>query len=142
MRGMRLQLIPLFKGLQITTDGAPLSPTTLNLNVPQVTNLLPYCEALFLIGLTTGIADNQIEWNVRFFSGFDRNNELTTGSPPYPIASANFTLGGSARSADYTTLTNFLPESRLQLWWQNKSGVNGVKNATVSAILGARLFGS
>lgn len=56
MADSRITLIPLFRGLAVTTDGTAGSKSYLDLNVPQVRALLPHCEALFLIGLTEGVA--------------------------------------------------------------------------------------
>jgi hypothetical protein len=106
--------------------------------VPAVRNLLPHCEALFLIGLTDGIASGQIDWNVGFFSGFDRGHQNASA---FDIAATSFGAPGSSRSVDYTTTANFLLDSRLQVWWANKTSVSGAKSALLSAVLGARLYG-
>ena len=139
----RLILIPLFKGLNATTNGTPGgggASTTMDLDVPAVRSLLPRCDALFLLALTEGIPANTIEWNIPFFSGFDRNNQPTTG---VNIAATNLGIAiGSARSVDFTDKSKFNLDTRVQLWYQNMAGVSGAKNMTLSAVLGALTFGT
>ena len=134
----RTLLIPLFRGLVVTTNGTALSKTTLNLDVPQVRYLLPQCEALFLIGVMEGLAQDLIDWNVGFIPGFDRDHEQASA---IDIAATAFTLPSPVRCPDYNTTTNFLSECRLQLWWRNHVDISGAKTATIGAILGARTVG-
>lgn len=136
----RVILIPLFRDMSVATNGSPLSKTTLDLDVPRVRELLPHAEAIFLIVNTGGLPTAAVvDWNVAFISGFGREHV-----PPsaVDISSSAFDVDGAKRSAEYTTLTNFLPDTRLQAWWRNASGVNGPKSAALSAILGVRLFGN
>lgn len=129
-------LLPLFKGLSVTTNGTALAKSYLDLNVPQVKSLLPQAAGLFVIGLTENSQASDFEWNVSFISGFDRAHEALA----IDIGASNLDSASGMRTAEYTTTTNFLLESRLQLWWRNKSGVSGVKTAQLSAVLGVHLL--
>lgn len=134
-------LVPLFQDLLLTTNGTPLSKLVMDLKVPRFTNLLPQSQAMFLITDTGGLpSSGVVQWNVAFHSGFDRNHEKSGG--PFDIAAAPLNIDGAFRSAEYTTTANFLLESRLQLWWQNDSGVNGPKTFRASAVLGLRMYGA
>jgi hypothetical protein len=75
---------------------------------------------------------------VAFYSGFDRDHQQTT---PIDISATTFTSATpqGVRTPDYSATTNFLLESRLQLWWRNPSGINGAKAGIVSAVLGIRM---
>lgn len=138
MSSSRIQLIPLFKGLALATEDTQGTQTPLELDVPAVRNLLPHCEALFLFALTEGVAANMIDWNVAFYSGFDRNHQP---SSPINIASSPLGAPGSSRTLDYDDVGNFMLDTRLVLWWANKTGVSGVKTPILSAVLGARMIG-
>lgn len=131
-------LIPLCRGMSATTNGTALSKSTYDLQVPQLTNLLPRVAGLFVFGVTENVAAADFEWNVAMLIGFDRQHEAPTA---VDIASVTFdaTLSAGARSAEYTTVSNFMPHCRLQVWWRNKAGITGVKNGTMSAILGVHL---
>lgn len=131
-------LLPLFKSMSITTVGTSLTKSSVDLNVSQFTNILPRLAGIFVIGLTENVAAADLEWNVNFIPGFDRQHE----GPAIDIASADFdsTLAAGVRSAEYTSVTAFLPSARLQVWWRNKSGVSGVKTAVISGILGIHLL--
>lgn len=138
MTRSRVMLFPLFKDLAVQTNGTALSKTSMDIDIPGLRALLPYAEALFLITSTDGLATTGIaEWNVAFASGFDKSRE------PFPsadISSSVFNIDGPKRCVDYTTVTNFLLESRLTVWWQNATGVSGVKKFEIGAVLGVRLY--
>jgi hypothetical protein len=140
MTRSRVVIFPLFKDLTITSNGSPGSKTTLDLDVPGIRNLLPQAEALFLITSTVGLATTGImEWNVTCYSGFDRSNQPL---PAFDISGSVFNVDGSKRSSDYTATATFMLDSRLQLWWQNFTGVTGPRTAVIGAALGVRLYGS
>lgn len=139
MRTSRIQLIPLFRNLAVVTEGSAGTKTTLSLDVPGFTSILPHAEALFLLGCTDGVASGVVDWNVGFYSGFDRDHQ---GVNPTDIASPALGAAGSFRSDPYTVLSGFMLDSRLQVWWANKAGVTGVRNPILSAVLGVRLYGS
>ena len=130
--------LPLFQRLMLSTGGIALTKSTLDLNIPQVRNALSQAAGIFIIGLTEAPVSTDFEWNVAFYSGFDRDHQQTA---PIDINAVNFSavLPQGQRSVEYTTTTNFLPESRLQLWWRNPTGISGSKSAVVSGILGIRL---
>jgi hypothetical protein len=131
-------LIPLLHRLTLTTSGGPLTKASLDLNVPQVRNQLALADGIFVIGLTEGVASADFEWMVAFYSGFDRDHQQAT---PIDLSATTFTSATvqGVRTPEYTTTTNFLLESRLQLWWRNPSGVSGAKAGIVSAVLGLRM---
>lgn len=129
-------LVPLFKGLTVTTNGTALSKSTLDLNVPQVRNLLPQAAGLFIIGLTENSVSTDFDWNVAFISGFDQAHPAAA----IDIGSSALDSASGMRTAEYTTMTNFLLETRLQLWWRNKAGISGAKTAQLSAVLGVHLL--
>jgi hypothetical protein len=139
MRSSRIQLIPLFRNLAVVTEGTATTKTTLALDVPAFTSILPHAEALFLIVCTDGVASGVVDWNVGVYSGFDRDHQPANATD---IASPALGTAGSFRSDPYTALSSFVLESRLQLWWANKLGVSGVRNPILSAVLGVRLYGS
>lgn len=130
---------PLFKAMPVITNGTALSKSTLDLDVPRFRNLLPRVAGLFLFGLTENAVSTDLEWNVGFISGMDRAHE----APPIDITTGNVnfdsTLLYGARNPEYTTVANFLLESRLQAWWRNKSGISGAKTGAITAMLGVRL---
>ena len=131
-------LIPLLQRLTLTTSGGALVKSTLDLNVPQVRNQLALANGIFVVGLTEGVAATDFEWMVAFYSGFDRDHQQTA---PIDVSATTFTSATpqGVRTPDYSATTNFLLESRLQLWWRNPSGINGAKAGIVSAVLGIRM---
>lgn len=130
-------LLPLFQRLTLTTNGTQGSKNVLDLNVPQLRTVVAQASALFLIGLTEQAPSADFEWNVAFFSGFDRDHQPAT---PTDIAATAFTSANpqGQRSADYTTVTNFLLDTRLQLWWRNPNAT-GAKSGIVSGAIGVVL---
>ncbi len=135
-----IHLVALFKSLQVSTNGASTgddaAKSYLDLQVPQIRNMLPQASGLFVVGLTENAVATDFEWNIQFISGFDRIHEAA----PINIAASNLDSASGMRSAEYTTTSNFLLESRLRLWWRNKNGISGVKNAQLSAVLGVHLI--
>ena len=131
-------LLPLFRGLAVTTTGVALGKSVLDIDVARVRALLPRCTALFLVGLVENVPSTDLEFNVGFFSAYDRDHHPVS---PIDIAATPITSASpqGTRSLDYTTTANFLPDTRLQAWWRNPAGVSGAKSGLISAILGARL---
>lgn len=129
--------LTLFRPMAITTIGTSLTKSTVDLDVSQFAGLLPRAAGMYVVGLTENCAAADLEWNIAFIPGFDRQHE---GSA-IDIASSTFDSGtpSGVRSAEYTTTTNFLPKGRLQVWWRNKSGISGVKTGLISAILCIRI---
>lgn len=128
---------PLFRALTVSSNGTALSKSTLDLQVPGISEVISQAAGLFIIGLTENVASTDLEWNVAFISGFDRNHEASA----IDINTVTFdsTMTAGARSAEYTTTSNFLPSTRLQVWWRNKAGISGVKTATLSGVLGVHI---
>lgn len=138
-----LILFPLFTGLRLVTNGIQGGQqgdtTFLPLpEIPRFRHLLPRCAGLRLHALTEGVGSNLITWNVGFFSGFNRDTELSGG--PFNIAPSGISAAGTTRSAENTTDTNWSLDSRLVVIFAHFSGVNGVNTARVSAVLAARLI--
>ncbi len=131
-------LVPLFRRLVLTTTGTALQKSVMDIDVPRIRGLLPRCEAIFIFGLVENVPSTDFEFNVAFFSGFDRDHQPAT---PLDIAATAITSVNvqGVRSLDYNTTPNFFPDTRLQPWWRNPSGISGVKTAQASAILGLKL---
>lgn len=134
----KLVLIPLFKSLQVSTDGTTTA-LYLDLDAPDFKYLLPYAESLTLHTLTFGAVNGEFEWNVVFRSGYDAQHETTDITKIGP--SANISTNGSARHSALTDTTKFLLESRLQVLLKNATGQSGVRTATISATLAVLTVG-
>lgn len=130
--------LPVFKTMSVTTFGTSLTKSTIDIDLPQFSGMLLRASGIFVMGLTENVAAADFEWNLAFIPGFDRQHEGTA----LDIATSPFdsTIPAGVRSAEYTTVAPFLPSSRIQAWWRNKSGVTGVKTAQISAILGIHLL--
>ncbi len=131
-------LLPLFRRRALVTTGTALQKSFEDLDIPRFRHALPRCTGLFMIGLVENVPSTEFEFNVAFFSGFDRDHQPAT---PLDIAASaiNSSNTQGVRSADYTNVQNFLLDSRLQLWWRNPAGISGVKTGVASAILGQYL---
>ena len=128
---------PLFRAMVVTSNGTALSKSTLDLQITGISEAFAQAQGVFVIGLTENVANTDIEWNLSFISGFDRLHEAA--AIDINVVTFDSTMGAGARSADYTTATNFLPSTRLQVWWRNKTGISGMKTAHLSGILGVHL---
>ena len=143
----KIILIPLFKALNIATNGVQGGTSgdesTLDLNLPAFRNLLPHAEGITIYFSMTGrpLANTNLEWSIFLISGFDRDHEYPT---PVNLLGANtfVNVNGSGRSTEYVNPANFLLESRLQLQYQNASGISGVNTASASAVAAVRTFGN
>lgn len=129
--------VPLFRAMNVSTNGTALSKSTIDLEVPSLSELVAQAEGIFVVALTENVASTDIEWNVAFVSGFDRNHENSAIDISATTFDSTMTYG--VRSAEYTTETNFLLSTRLQVWVRNKAGISGVKAATLSAVLGIHI---
>ena len=83
---------------------------------------------------------NDVEWNVVFRSGFDRDHE-TTDINKLEASATQINTNGSKRHAVFNDLTKFLVESRLQVSAQNRTGVSGLRTITVNGILAVDTVG-
>jgi hypothetical protein len=136
----KIFLIPLFRELSLSTDGTS-NPVYYDINSEKFRAALPYAVSLTLYSLTEGEpATNDVEWNVVFRSGFDRNHE-TTDINKLNAAANQINANGSLRSAAFTDISKFLLESRLQVSAQNKAGVSGLRTITTSAVLAVETIG-
>lgn len=132
---------PLFRELILNTDGTA-TPIYYDLNCEKIRLLLPFAVSLTLYSLTEGEnVTNDVEWNVVFRAGFDRNHETATVNKLDPTAVTQINANGSLRSIAFTDVTKFLLESRLQVSAQNRSGVSGLRSITVSAVLAVETIG-
>lgn len=129
--------LPLFRAMIVSTNGTALSKTTIDLQIPRVSELFAQAAGVFVEALTENVASTDIEWNIAFISGFDRAHENSA----IDISSSTFdsTMTYGVRSAEYTTTSNFLLSTRLQMWIRNKTGISGVKTATLSGVLGVHV---
>ena len=135
----RIVEIPLCTKVRLTTLGAGNDFAVAGerlyheLEVPEFKGILFHAEELTLLSLTEGVASSTaFRWGLFAWSGFDRFNELQ--AHPYQIG-ATVSAGGSLRHSAYTTLTNFLRESRLALGYGYVAGSAAVVSGTVSASL-------
>ena len=139
MNRTKIILIPLLSKYQASTDGTDVA-VYIDLDVPEFKGLLPYVDSLTLYTLTEAApASNEFEWNIVFRSGFDRDHETSDINKIGP--SANISVSGSARQSAFTDTTKFLLASRLQLLLKNKTSTNGVRSATLSAVLAITTVG-
>lgn len=134
-------LFPLFKGLHITTNGVGGSNAVLDLEPAGFRNILPHAEGITIYSLMTGrpAADTNLEWSIFLISGFDRDHEYA--SPVNLLGASYININGPARSTEYTTTSNFLLESRLQLQFHSVAGLNAAQGATIGAVPAVRTFG-
>ena len=136
----RTILIPLFREMQLATDGTT-APIYFDLNAEKFRALLPYAISLTLYSLTEGEnATNDVEWNVVFRSGFDRNHE-TGDINKLESAGTQINANGSKRHSAFSDATKFMLESRLQVSAQNKAGVSGVRTVVVGGVLAVETVG-
>lgn len=136
----KILLVPLFRNLVLSTDGTS-TPIYFDVDSERIRMLLPYAAGLTLYSLTEGEnATNDVEWNVVFRSGFDRNHE-TADINKLESAGTHINANGAKRHTAFTDTTKFLLESRLQVSAQNRSGVSGLRTITVSAVLAVETVG-
>lgn len=136
MKKSRMVVIEVCDKVRLTTDGT-MTPCYLDLEVPEIEDLLPHVEELTLVTLTECRTTNH-EWNVVFRSGFDRDHQADT---PVKIGpAANSAANGSARHTAITDTSDFNLSTRLQLMSVNGSGTN-IETAVVSAKLLALTVG-
>jgi len=134
------RVFSLFDKLRVVTAGVGgTTPPYLyvDLNVPGLSQAVLVALALELITLQHGAAGSgngtDLEWNIELIPGYDRDNELAA----VPLLGTDIHANDTpARSGPYTTMTNFLPHSRMRLRFRNAANVSGVQ----SAILGATLL--
>lgn len=136
MQRSRLILIPLFKGLQMVTEGTSLTATSYTIDVPQLKGLLPSAESLILFYMTVGRTAN-FEWTVFLIPGFDRDHEGTEAN----LNGSNYIASGVPGRVEYNTASSFLLTGRLEARCRNVSTFNGVNSAVTSAVLGVKTMG-
>lgn len=136
MQRSRLILIPLFKGLQMTTEGTPLTETVFNLDPREFQGLLPHAEQLILYYNTVG-RTSAFEWSVFLVPGFDRDHE----GQALNLFGSNFIASAGPGRAEYGTTSSFQLFGRLEARCRNATGANGVNAAVTSAVLGVKTVG-
>ncbi len=114
-----------------------------DLDLPELAGLLPHAESMQLQGLLD-VGINEIDWNVDFFAGWDRDHELTSlpffGSGATP--SDQTTAGpGMAAITNIPATTHYMQHVRLQLKWRLHTGVTVPQEATFSGVLYVTLKG-
>ena len=136
----RIVQIPLFAKKQIVSRGNAISsPDFIELFVTDFINILAHADELTLITLSE-YHQTDLRWGVYFTSGFDRNNETTTVANAHLLGSL-LSASSSSRHTAYTTLSDFLLESRLFLGIGNANGNTGSLSATVGAVLLVKTVG-
>ena len=142
----RIIELPICSKVRLTTLGASNDFATAGerlyheLDVPDFKYLLMHAEELTLISLTEGVASTTyFRWGLFAWSGHDRFTELP--AHPFQIG-ATITAAGSLRHSAYSTLTNFLRESRLAIGYGYLAGQAGVVAASVSGTLLVKTIGS
>lgn len=137
----RVLVIPLCKKVRLVTAPAvndftnPAERAYLELDVPDITWLLPHAEELTAVTLAENQSAN-LRWGVFGYSGFDRGSEGAV----FQIGAA-VSANGSLRHTPYTTLTSFLLESRLLLGYGYATGSAGAWSGVVSAALIVKTVG-
>jgi hypothetical protein len=142
----RVYVLPLFRKLRLTTTatgnefGVAAERAYLELDLPEVRGLLPHAEEITFVSLTEGVATTtNFRWGLFCWSGFDRQSEPSTN--PFPIRST-VTAAGSLRHAPYSTLTNFMLESRLAVGYGYAANGAAVISAFVSGALLVKTYGT
>ena len=134
----KIILIPLFKRVQLFTNGTT-TPVWIDIVSERFRGILPFATSLTLYSLTEGAnATIDCEWNLGFWSGFDRDHEQAA---IIPIAASWFATNGSVKAAAYSTTANFNLESRIQAGARNRASVTGLQTIFGSAVLAVETVG-
>lgn len=137
----KIILIPLFRRVQLFTNGTT-TPVWIDIPNERFRGILPFAVGLTLYTLTEGAnATIDCEWNVGFWSGFDRDHGQAA---IIPIAASWLATNGSIKAAAYTTTANFNLnlESRLQAGARNRATVSGLQTIFGSAVLAVETVGT
>ena len=125
--------------LRIATTGAAGATGVYNyidLDVPGLSGLVLVAESVTLITLQKGANAPNIEWNMELIGGYDRDNEVAA----VRLSTADINTNDiPVRTPPVTTLTAFLPHSRLRIALKNKDGITGVQSAIISVMLLVKL---
>ena len=136
----RIVHIPLFTKKQIVSRGnAIASPDFLEIPIEEFINILAHAEEITLLTLSE-YHQTDLRWGVYFTSGFDRNTETTTIAASHLLGSL-LSSSGSTRHSAYSTLADFLLESRLFLGIGNANANTGSLSATIGASLLVKTVG-
>lgn len=130
----------LFKYRCSTVGNAFGAGTTvfIDLEVPQIRNLLPHATELTLFTLGEDMTPN-LSWGIFLASAYSRSFE-----PPAPTQLGATVVGPgptSTRHNPFTTLQSLNLESRLLLGIGNNGGVTTFQGGVVSATLGVLTVG-
>lgn len=136
----RMVLVTLLRKKQIVSRGNAIgTPDFIELNCPDFTWLLMHAEEITLVTLSE-YHQTDLRWGMYFTSGFDRTNETTTIAGSHLLGSL-LSSSGSTRHSAYTTIADFLLESRLFLGLGNANGNTGSLSATIGAALLVKTVG-
>jgi hypothetical protein len=142
----RVYVLPLFRKLRLTTTatgnefGVAGERAYVELDIAELRGLLPHAEELTFVSLTEGVATTtNFRWGLFCWSGFDRQSELSTH--PFAIGST-LTAAGSLRHTPYSTLTNFMLESRLAVGYGYAANGAAVISGLASGALLVKTYGT
>ena len=112
------------------------------LDIPGLDGLLPHAEGIWVESLTTGCADNDLDWNIIGYAGFDRNSELP-GQPFFSIGGGGGTgvrlVGSQKYDANNFTSNYYRQHLRLELAWKLVAGT--AKQGSLSAVMYVKTAG-
>ena len=130
----------LYKYRFVTSGNAFGAGTTvfIDIEAPQIRNLLPHATELTLFTLGEGMTAN-VSWGIFLASAYSRTFE---GTAPTQLGGTITGPGpSSTRHSPFTTLTSMNLESRLLLGIGNNGGVTTFQGGVASATLGVLTVG-
>lgn len=134
-------VVPLGDALPLFVDSTS-TYKVLDLNTPQLRNLLPHAGGITLEVLLDDVATYEIDWNIDAYPGWDRDHELA--AVPFFGSGASPT-DQSLTGPQLLAVTNVNPAShymqhiRLVLKWRLHTGVSVPKQAAWSSRLDVTL---
>lgn len=134
----RVMEILLVDGMELYADSTS-TYKTLDLVVPQLEGLMPHAEKVWVEALLTNCSQDEIDWNVDTYSGFDRDHE----NAAVAFFAADQSAAGSTRldAANWTT-ADYRRHTRLALRWRLHNGVGTPKNGRFSLSMFVQTWGS
>lgn len=110
----------------------------LDLDLPELQELLPHAESMQLQWLLDDVATNEVDWNVDFYAGWGRDHELAplpffgSGATPADLTAAG---PGMANVTNVPAATHYMRHARPVLKWRLHTGVTVPKEAVFSGAL-------
>lgn len=104
-------------------------------------NQKKHAEGIWVESLTTGCADNDLDWNILGYAGFDRNSELP-GQPFFSIGGGGTgvrLVGSQKYDANNFTSNYYRQHVRLELAWKLVAGT--AKQGSLSAVMYVKTAG-